>query len=241
MRIIVTDNYEEMSRKAASIVRSQIILKPDCVLGLATGSTPAGMYRELVAMYERHEIDFSEVTVFNLDEYCKLGSGSKQSYHYYMHHHFFKYVNFRKENIFIPNCASEDILEECANYDAEINIRGGIDLQILGIGIHGHIGFNEPGPDFEAETHLVHLAEQTIEANARFFDSGERVPDTAISMGIRTIMQAKMLVLLASGEEKSEAIRKAVRGKISPEVPASILQIHPNAMLVLDREAARML
>jgi glucosamine-6-phosphate deaminase len=241
MRIIIAANNEEMSKKAAAIVRSQITLKPDCVLGLATGDTPMGMYKELIKMYENNEVDFSNVTVFNLDEYCSLNRENPQSYYYYMHHNFFNYINVKKENTHIPNGTSPDIDEECRKYEQQIKNMGGIDLQVLGIGVNGHIGFNEPDINFEAETHLVKLDKMTIEANARFFSSKDEVPTLAISMGIKTIMQSRMLVLLANGETKAAAIYKTVNGKISPEVPASIIQLHPNATIIIDKNAAKLL
>ncbi len=241
MRIILADNNEEMSKKAAAIVRSQIILKPDCVLGLATGDTPMGMYQELIKMYENREVDFSEVTIFNLDEYCSLNRENAQSYYYYMHHNFFKYINVKEENTYIPNGTAKDIDEECRYYEGQIKDKGGIDLQVLGIGANGHIGFNEPDINFEAETHLVKLDKMTIEANSRFFRSKDEVPTLAISMGIKTIMQSRMIVLLANGETKADAIYKTVKGKIRPEVPASIIQLHPNATIIIEKNAAKLL
>ena len=241
MRIILADNYEEMSKKAAAIVRNQIILKPDCVLGLATGDTPIGMYKELIKMHDNKEVDFSEVTTFNLDEYCKLNRDNTQSYYYYMNHNFFKHINVKKENTYIPNGAAKDIGEECRNYERQIKNKGGIDLQVLGIGANGHIGFNEPDINFEAETHLVMLDKMTIEANSRFFSSKDEVPTTAISMGIETIMKSRMLVLLANGEIKADAIYKTVKGKICPELPASIIQLHPNATMIIEKNAAKLL
>lgn len=241
MRIIIADGYEEMSNKAAAIVRSQVVLKPDCVLGMATGDTPRGMYKELIKMYENKEVDFSEVSVFNLDEYCTLSRENEHSYYYYMNHNFFRYINVKKGNTFIPNGTAEDIEEECRNYELQIKNRGGIDLQVLGIGANGHIGFNEPDINFEAETHLVELDETTIEYNSRFFSSKDEVPTTAISMGIKTIMQSRMLLLLANGESKADAIYKAVKGKICPEVPASIIQLHPNATIIIEKNAAKLL
>ena len=241
MRIILAANNEEMSNKAAAIVSSQIILKPDCVLGLATGDTPMGMYKELIKMYEDKEVDFSEVTVFNLDEYCNLNRENAHSYYYYMHHNFFNYINIKKGNTHIPNGAATDLDKECRNYERQIKNKGGIDLQVLGIGVNGHIGFNEPDIDFEAETHLVKLDKMTIEANARFFSSKDEVPTLAISMGIKTIMQSRMLVLLANGETKASAIYKTVKGKISPKVPASIIQLHSNAIIIIDKNAAKLL
>lgn len=241
MRMIFADTYEEMSKKAAAMVQSQIILKPDCVLGLATGGTPLGMYKELIKLYENKEVDFSAVTIFNLDEYCKLNRENTESYYYYMKHNFFKYINVKEENTYIPNGTAKDIEEECKRYEHQIKSKGGIDFQVLGIGANGHIGFNEPDINFEAETHLVTLDEMTIEANSRFFTSKDEVPTTAISMGIKTIMQSRMLMLLANGETKADAIYKTVKGKISPKVPASIIQLHPNATIIIEKNAANLL
>ncbi|OAA93128.1 glucosamine-6-phosphate deaminase [Clostridium coskatii] len=241
MRVIIADNYKEMSKKAAVMVSSQVILKHDSVLGLATGDTPLGMYKELIKLYEDKEVDFSGVTTFNLDEYYKIQRENPESYYYYMNNNFFKYVNVKKEKIYIPNGTAKDIDEECRNYEDEIKNKGGIDIQILGIGANGHIGFNEPDVNFEAETHLVKLDKMTIEANSRFFNSKDEVPTTAISMGIKTIMQSKRVVLLANGEVKADAIYKTVKGKICPEVPASILQLHSDATIIVDKGAAKLL
>ena len=241
MRIIIADTYKEMSEKAASIVCSQVILKPDCVLGLATGDTPLGMYKELIKLYKNKKVDFSEVTTFNLDEYCNLNRANKHSYHYYMNHNFFKHINIKKENTHILNGIAKDIDAECKNYEELIKNKGGIDLQVLGIGTNGHVGFNEPDFNFEAETHLVNLDEMTIEANSRFFGSKDDVPATALSMGIKTIMQSRKLLLLADGEAKASAIYKTVNGKICPEVPSSIIQLHPDATMIIEKNAAKRL
>lgn len=238
MRIIVVENYEEMSKKAAAMMASQIILKPESVLGLATGDTPLGMYKELIRMYNENMIDFSKVKTFNLDEYYGLGKDSNQSYNYYMTNNLFKHINIDKENINIPNGMAKNIEEECISYEKRIKEAGGIDIQVLGIGVNGHIGFNEPDVNFEAETHLVNLDEKTIESNSRFFKCIEEVPTKAISMGIKTIMHSKKIVLLANGASKADAIAKTVNGKISPEVPASILQLHQDVAIIVDKEAA---
>ncbi|KGG79491.1 glucosamine-6-phosphate deaminase [Caloranaerobacter azorensis H53214] len=241
MKVLIVKDYEEMSRKAANIVASQIILKPDSVIGLATGDTPKGMYRELIKLYNNGDIDFANIKTFNLDEYYGLPKENPQSYHYYMMENLFKHVNIKKENIHIPNGMVENIEKECEEYEKKIQQAGGIDLQVLGIGRNGHIGFNEPDLKFEAKTHLVELDEDTIKANSRFFNSIEEVPTKAISMGIKTIMHAKKIVLLASGKEKAEAIYKAVKGEITPKVPASVLQLHPDVILIADEEAASLL
>lgn len=238
MRIIIVENYEEMSKKAAAMMASQIILKPESVLGLATGDTPLGMYKELIRMYNENMIDFSKVKTFNLDEYYGLGKDSNQSYNYYMTNNLFNHVNIDKENINIPNGMVKNIEEECISYEKRIKEAGGIDIQVLGIGVNGHIGFNEPDVNFEAETHLVNLDEKTIESNSRFFKCIEEVPTKAISMGIKTIMHSKKIVLLANGASKADAIAKTVNGKISPEVPASILQLHQDVAIIVDKEAA---
>jgi len=241
MRIIIADDYEDMSKMAANIVRSQVVVKPDAVVGLSTGGTPLGMYRNLIKLYENEEVDFSEVSIFNLDEYCNLSRENPHSYYYYMKHNFIDYINVKKENTYIPNGIAEDPEEECRNYEKLIKNKGGIDLQVLGIGVNGHIGFNEPNVNFEADTHLVRLDELTIQSNSRFFDSNNEVPATAISVGIKTILQSRMLVLLANGEKKADAIYKTVKGKICPEVPSSILQLHPNAILIIEKNAAKLL
>lgn len=241
MRIIHVNDYDEMSKKAASMVASQMILKHDSILGLATGDTPIGMYKELIRLYNDKEIDFSDVKSFNLDEYYGLSDDNTESYHYYMMNNLFKHVNMKRENINILSGTTNDIERECSNYDDKIKAAGGIDIQILGIGVNGHIGFNEPSVNFEAGTHLVKLDKKTIESNSRFFKSMDEVPKSALSMGIKTIMQSKVIVLLANGEAKAEAIYKTVKGKISPEVPASILQLHNNVNIIVDKAAAKLL
>lgn len=238
MRILVCKNYEEMSKKAAQMILSQITLKPNAVLGLATGSTPIGMYKNLVDMYNHGIIDFSEVTTFNLDEYYQLPRTNDQSYYYFMHENLFNHINIRPQNIHIPNGMTSDIEFECEKYDTDIKTSGGIDIQVLGIGHNAHIGFNEPTISFEKGTHLVDLKESTIEANARFFDSIDKVPKKALTMGTGSIFKAKKIMLLASGEGKAEAIYNTVHGKVTPEVPASILQFHNDIVLILDEAAA---
>lgn len=238
MTIIVKNDYDNMGKKAARILAAQVTIKPNSILGLATGSTPEGMYKKLVKMYQKDEVDFSEVTTFNLDEYYPINASNKQSYAYYMQQHFFKYVNVKDEAINIPNSSMKDINLICENYEEKIRATGGIDLQILGIGNNGHIGFNEPDVHFESETHLVTLDEATIKANARFFDKSQNVPKLAISMGIRTIMQTKKIVLLASGANKAQIICDTITGVITPKVPASILQLHQDVVFILDKEAA---
>ena len=238
MRIIVVDNYEEMSKKAARMIASQVMLKPDSVLGLATGDTPLGMYKELVKLYKDEEVDFTEVRTFNLDEYYGLSSESPHSYYSYMINNLFNHINIKRENINVPSGLAKDINTVCIEYENKIKKAGGIDMQVLGIGGNGHIGFNEPDVNFEAETHLVNLDEQTIKANSRFFNSIEDVPVKAISMGIKTIMNSKKIILLVSGISKAEVIEKAIKGKINPNLPASILQLHNDVTIILDKEAA---
>lgn len=237
MRIYQAKNYQEMSRKAANIISAQIIMKPDAVLGLATGSTPLGVYRQLIDWYNKGDLDFSEIRSVNLDEYKGLAADNDQSYAYFMQANLFSQVNIRPENIYIPNGMEEDIPLECSRYNSIIRSLGGIDLQLLGIGNNGHIGFNEPGEAFERETHCVKLTENTIQANARFFDSMDDVPRYAYSTGIKNIMQARGILLAASGEAKAEALYKALYGPISPAVPASILQLHNNVYIVADEAA----
>lgn len=241
MRVIITVNYDEMSKKAAEIVKKQIKEKPNTVLGLATGSTPLGMYKHLIEMYKRGEIDFSNVITFNLDEYIGLSPDHPQSYHYFMFHNFFNHINIKKENVHIPNGIAEDLEEECRKYEEEIEKAGGIDLQILGIGINGHIGFNEPDESIETKTHVVTLTEKTINANKRFFKSAEEVPRKAITMGLGSIMKAKKIVLLASGKNKAEAIKETIKGQLTTKVPATVLALHHDVTIIIDKEAASLI
>ncbi|WP_019555589.1 glucosamine-6-phosphate deaminase [Propionispira raffinosivorans] len=241
MRIIITESYEEMSTAATRIVAGQLYLKPNSVLGLATGSTPLLMYQKLVQVHEQIGLDFSEAISFNLDEYLGLEPGNPQSYHYFMHEHFFDKINIKAENIYIPNGNPDNLAKECKHYDKLIESKGGMDLQILGIGQNAHIGFNEPDIKFEATTHKVKLDEETIEANARFFTTPKDVPRYAISMGIKTIMLAKKVILLANGKNKAEAIYKAIYGGVRPDAPASILQLHQDVIVIVDKEAAALL
>ncbi|NLC68893.1 MAG: glucosamine-6-phosphate deaminase [Clostridiaceae bacterium] len=232
MKIIKATNYDEMSKKAASIIAAQVVLKPNCVLGLATGSTPLGTYKKLVEWHNSIDLDFSNVVTFNLDEYVGLDPNHEQSYRYYMNNNLFNMINIKMENTHVPNGMAPNIEEECANYDKMISDFGGIDLQLLGIGHNGHIGFNEPGEYFQKGTHCVTLSEKTINANSRFFESIDMVPRKAITMGMLAIMQAKKIVMIASGEDKKEILGKALFGPITPRVPASILQIHPDLTVI---------
>jgi glucosamine-6-phosphate deaminase len=238
VRIVIAKDYHELSKKAANLLASQITLKPNSVLGLATGSTPMGAYSELIRIYKEGNISFSEVMTFNLDEYYGLDKENTQSYYYFMMENLFKHVNMNKNNIYIPDGRAKDINNECIEYEYKIMQAGGIDLQLLGIGRNGHIGFNEPDVKFEAQTHLVTLDDDTIEANSRFFTAMEDVPRRAISMGIKTIMHSRKIILLANGEEKAETINNMINGKITPELPASVLQLHPDVVVLLDEKAA---
>ena len=237
MRIYKAKDYNEMSRKAANIISAQIIMKPDAVLGLATGSSPIGTYKQLIDWYNKGDLDFSEIRSVNLDEYKGLDASNPQSYAYFMRHNLFDSVNIKLENTNIPNGLETDIEKECTRYNNIIKSLGGIDLQLLGIGNNGHIGFNEPGDCFAKETHPVRLTENTIAANARFFSSVEEVPKYAISTGIKNIMQAKRILLIASGSAKAEALFSTICGPITPAVPASILQLHENVTIVADEAA----
>lgn len=237
MQIYRAKDYEDMSRKAANIIASQVVLKPDCVLGLATGSTPIGAYKNLVEKYEQGDLDFSQVTTVNLDEYKGLPRENDQSYYYFMHDNLFDHVNVKPENTHLPDGTKEDSDEECARYEELIRTLGGQDLQLLGLGHNGHIGFNEPDAIFEKATHCVDLQESTIEANKRFFASADDVPKQAYTMGIGTIMQAKKILVVVSGEDKADTVAKAFFGPVTPEVPASILQFHKDVILVADETA----
>lgn len=237
MNIIRAKDYQDMSRKAANIISAQIIMKPDCVLGLATGSTPVGTYRQLIEWYEKGDLDFSRVSTVNLDEYRGLAHTDPQSYYYFMQENLFDHVNIDKTATHVPEGTNPDAADACAKHEQIIKSLGGIDLQLLGLGNNGHIGFNEPGAAFEKETHLVDLAESTIRANARFFTSIDEVPKQAYTMGIRTIMQAKKILVVVSGESKADIVSRAFFGPVTPEVPASILQMHPDVTVVCDEAA----
>lgn len=241
MRIIRAKDYKDMSRKAANIISAQVILKPDSVLGLATGSSPIGTYEQLVKWYEKGDLDFADVTTVNLDEYYGMKPENDQSYHYFMHDHFFDHVNIDPSRINLPNGMEPDEEKECARYDAVLRSVGDVDIQLLGIGRNGHIGFNEPADDFTYGTHVVTLTADTIEANARFFKSADEVPRQAVSMGIGNIMAAKCVVLVATGENKAKAVRDTIRGPITPRVPASVLQLHPCCVILTDREAGKLM
>lgn len=237
MKIYKTKDYDAMSRKAASVIAAQMTLKTDSVLGLATGSTPVGTYKQLIQWYQEGILDFSDITSVNLDEYRGLSPESDQSYRYFMNHNLFDHVNIKKECTYVPDGLEADSETACKKYDEIIEQVGGIDLQILGLGHNGHIGFNEPGDIFEKTTHCVDLTESTIEANKRFFEKEEDVPRQAYTMGIQTIMKAKMILLLVSGEGKAQILRDVICGPVTPKVPASILQMHPNVIIIADEAA----
>lgn len=241
MRIIIANDYNDMSKKAANMVAAQILLKPNSVLGLATGSTPLMTYKYLIKLVNDETISFNEVVTFNLDEYVGIPPKNINSYHYYMQDNFFKYIDIKPENVHVPSGRAENIQNECTQYEKAIHSKGGIDFQILGIGNNGHIGFNEPDLKFEAVTHPIDLDEETIKANSRFFNSEEEVPKRAITMGVKTIMNARKVILLANGIGKAETIYKSIYGKIDPNLPASILQLHPDVTFILDKEAAELL
>lgn len=237
MNIVKVKDYQDMSRKAANVISAQVIMKPNCVLGLATGSTPIGTYQQLIEWYNKGDLDFSKVSTANLDEYKGLTRDNDQSYYYFMYNNLFKHVNIDLKNTNIPDGTEPDSDKECARYNKVIDDLGGIDLQLLGLGFNGHIGFNEPDEEFAKLTHCVDLQPSTIEANKRFFASIDDVPRQAYTMGIKTIMQSKKVLLLVSGEGKAEILRDALFGPVTPHVPASILQLHNDVTVVADEAA----
>ena len=232
MKFITVDSYEKLSRQAANIISAQVIIKPDSVLGLATGSSPLGTYKQLIEWYNKGDIDFSGVTSVNLDEYVGLDGNNDQSYRYFMNKNFFEHINIDLGNTFVPNGCAVDLAGEGRRYDEHISELGGIDLQLLGIGHDGHIGFNEPDKYFVKSTHVVDLHESTIKANSRFFANIDDVPKKAITLGMVSIMQAKKILLIASGKAKRDILEKAFYGPITPEIPASILQLHPDITVI---------
>lgn len=237
MKLYRTKDYEDLSRKAANVIFSQVIEKPDCVLGLATGSTPIGTYKELIAKYQAGDIDFSSVKSANLDEYKGLPRENDQSYYYFMNANLFKHINIDLANTNIPDGMKPDAKTECERYEEVIKSLGGVDLQVLGLGHNGHIGFNEPAEQFDQITHCVDLQESTIEANKRFFADINDVPKQAYTMGIGTIMSAKKILLIVSGPDKAQILHDVLCGPVTPHVPASILQFHPNVIVVADEAA----
>ena len=237
MRLIQTKDYHEASRQVANIISAQVILKPDSVLGWATGSSPIGAYQQLIEWYNKGDVDFSRVRSVNLDEYVGLAPSHEQSYAYFMHHNFFDFINIKPENVHLPDGLDPDAEGQGEKYDALIRSLGGVDLQLLGIGRDGHIGFNEPCGEFVKGTHCVELTQDTREANARFFGSIDLVPKTAYTMGILDIMQARRVLMIASGSSKAAILKDAFWGPVTPQIPASILQLHPDFTLVADEEA----
>lgn len=237
MKIVRAKDYNDMSRKAANIISAQIIMKPDCVLGLATGSTPIGAYDQLVEWYKKGDLDFSGVTTINLDEYKGISRDNDQSYYYFMNEKLFDKVNIRKEKTYLPDGMEPDSEIACKKYNDIIHSIGGVDLQLLGLGHNGHIGFNEPGIAFEKETHCVNLSERTIKANMRFFAEEKDVPRQAYTMGIKTIMSAHKILVVVSGKDKAEIVKTAFFGPITPSVPASVLQLHNDVTVVADEDA----
>ena len=237
MKIYKVKDYEEMSRKAAAVIASQIISKPDSVLGLATGSTPIGTYKHLVAAYKAGDLDFSQIKSANLDEYRGLTKDNDHSYYYFMNNHLFQHVNIDPANTNIPDGTNNDPDAECARYEEVIKSLGGVDLQLLGLGHDGHMGFNEPCDHFDKITHCVDLTEMTIEANKRFFASADDVPRQAYTMGCGTIMRAKKILILVSGADKADILYQVVNGPVTPQVPASLLQFHPDVILIADEAA----
>ena len=237
MRIYLSEDYKAMSRRAANIISAQVITKPDSVLGLATGGTPVGAYQQLVEWYKKGDLSFAEIKTVNLDEYLGLSPHHEQSYRYFMQVNLFDHIDIKPENTHVLNGLAKDPQAECAAYNQLIRDLGGIDLQLLGMGHNGHIAFNEPGADFGLETHVVTLTDRTIDANTRFFESRDEVPRHALSMGIKNIMQARRILIVVSGEEKAETVCKAFAGPVTKDVPASVLQLHPDVTLVGDRAA----
>ena len=241
MRFYRAKDYYFASRAAANIISAQVIMKPDCTLGLATGSTPIGTYEQLIKWYEKGDLDFSRVTTVNLDEYKGLSPENNQSYRYFMEKNLFSKINIDCRKTHVPNGLESDPLKACSDYDSTIAACGGIDLQLLGLGLNGHIGFNEPADTFDVDTHCVDLTQSTIEANSRFFASMDLVPKQAYTMWIKAIMQAKKIVIVATGENKAAIIQKAFYGPITPMVPASILQLHPDCTLIGDEASFRLI
>ena len=238
MQVIVTSDYKEMSRIAAQMMGDVVGMKPRAVLGLATGSTPLGTYKELIRLHREEGLDFSQIVSFNLDEYIGLPLDDPNSYHSFMHENFFRHINMVEANIHIPDGLADDFSQYCNEYEDDMLDHGGLDIQLLGIGSNGHIAFNEPGSSLGSRTRIITLTEQTRQDNARFFKSMDQVPKYAITMGIGTILDAAGIILLASGEGKADAVARAVEGPITASVPASAIQLHPNVSIIVDKEAA---
>ena len=232
MKFITVDSYDKLSRLTANLIAAQVVSNPESILGLATGSSPLGTYAKLAEYYENGDVDFSKVTSVNLDEYVGLTKDNDQSYRYFMDTNLFSKINIKPENTYVPNGCAQDLAKEGEAYDKLISDLGGIDIQLLGIGLDGHIGFNEPDDFFTKETHAVTLDPSTIEANARFFASIDEVPRQAITMGMMSIMQAKKIILIANGKNKKDILEKSFYGPITPQVPASILQLHKDVTVI---------
>ena len=237
MRIIRTADFQAMSQKAAEMLAAVVILKPDCTFGLATGSSPLGIYKYLAEWHKSGRVDFSQATAFNLDEYKGVAPDAEQSYRYFMFSNLFSKINMPLKNQHIPNGLASDPAAECMRYEAAIEKCGGIDVQLLGIGLNGHIGFNEPQDGFAKDTHLTFLTESTISANSRFFDKPEDVPVQAYTMGIRTIMRTRKILLVVTGAAKAEIVKRAFFGEITPKVPASVLLLHNDVTVIGDEDA----
>lgn len=237
MKLLSVPDYQTLSLKAAEIVAAQVRQKPNSILGLATGSTPLGCYNELVRLHKEEGLDFSAITTFNLDEYYGLKEDDINSYHYYMNHYFFDHININKASTHIPNSLPQDVISECQAYDQLARDMGGMDLQILGLGTTGHIAFNEPDSTFHPFTRLVNLDKSTMAANGHFFKTNEAVPHQAVTVGMRFILNSRLILLLVSSDKKAEALERTLNGPIDPMVPASILQLHPNVIIIADAEA----
>lgn len=236
MKVIVVKDYQAMSDLGAEIIANTIKANPSCTLGLATGSSPIGTYQNLVKAYENKEISFKDVKTYNLDEYCGISRSHPQSYYYFMHDNLFNHVDICEENVHIPSVSNENLDEDCKKYNDMLH-EANIDLQLLGIGGNGHIGFNEPGTPFTQETFIVELTEKTRQDNKRFFQSIDEVPTHAITMGIQNIMQAKKILMLISGISKADTVVKLLSGDITPDFPASVLQNHPDVTIIIDQDA----
>lgn len=236
MEFITVENYQKMCRKAANIISAVVINKDNAVLGLATGSTPIGVYKQLIEWYKKGDLDFKNVKSVNLDEYIGLSGEHSQSYRYFMQHQLFNHINIQPQNTYVPNGCAKDLIAECSRYDSIIQQFGKLDIQLLGIGLDGHIGFNEPDECFFKNTHVVNLHESTIKANSRFFENQNEVPRQAITVGMVSIMQAKKILLIANGPAKLEVLKQALNGPITPKLPASILQLHPDLTVVYSEE-----
>ncbi len=237
MRVIVCENYDEMSKAAAKLIEGLVTLKPNAILGLATGSTPVGMYKILSEKCKAGELDFSNVTSYNLDEYYPISPDNDQSYRYFMNENLFNHINIDKSRTFVPNGEAKDVEKECKEYDAMIDALGGADIQVLGIGNNGHIAFNEPDAELVAGTHVTGLTQSTIQANSRFFASIDDVPTKALTMGMASIMKAKKIMLLASGKGKHEVVKKLLDDKITTSNPATLLKLHNDVVIICDKEA----